>query len=91
LPDGLFSNLISQFWKIFEVLAIEDFGATILWSFGIFSRFGILYREKYGNPALQLNIVVYMSMYVCKVLRFFNNSLAATYNKQEIYVITWVL
>jgi hypothetical protein len=48
LPDGLFSNQKSQFWKIFEGLAMENIGifydhlvsftaiGNILWSFGIF-------------------------------------------------------
>jgi hypothetical protein len=29
-----------------------------LWSFGIFFRFGMVYREKSGNPAQVLNCIV---------------------------------
>jgi membrane protein insertase Oxa1/YidC/SpoIIIJ len=39
------------FWPI--LLPLEIFMAIwyILWSFGIFPRFGILFQEKSGNPA----------------------------------------
>jgi hypothetical protein len=65
LPDGLFSNKKSQIGQILEGLALEDVGifygqlvhftvfCCILWTlviWYIFSRFGILYEEKSGNP-----------------------------------------
>jgi hypothetical protein len=75
LPDGLFSNQISEFGQILEGLAIEDVGifyehlvhftvfCHILWTFGIvhgnlvyFSCFGVLCKEKSGNPAQNCKI-----------------------------------
>jgi hypothetical protein len=68
LPDGFFSNQKSEFVLTLEGLALEDVVIfyvhlvnfpAILWPFGIFSpvlvhltRFGLLYQEKSGNPAL---------------------------------------
>jgi hypothetical protein len=53
LPDGIFSYSKSQFYSIVEGLG--KFG-YISWSFGIFvlhfPRFGMLNKEKSGNPAL---------------------------------------
>jgi hypothetical protein len=50
LPDGLFSKC-----RLYEHFTVFCY---ILWAFGIvrgnlvnFSRFGILYQEKSGNPA----------------------------------------
>jgi hypothetical protein len=67
LPDGTFLNQKSKFDQILEGLVMQDVGIfrailSILRSNGIFyvhfvaigyvfSRFGMLYREKSGNPA----------------------------------------
>jgi hypothetical protein len=67
LPDGLFSNQKNKFGLIFALEDVGIFYGNlcfnvfcyVLWKFGIvrwnlvyFSRFGILYQEKSGNPAL---------------------------------------
>jgi hypothetical protein len=45
---SVFVMAISSFYgKMVYFMAIR----FILWPFGIFSRFGMLYREKSGNPA----------------------------------------
>jgi hypothetical protein len=63
LPDGTFSNQSSHFGYILEGLGVENFGKfyghliyfIAIWYIfvicGIFSRFGMLYHEKSGNPA----------------------------------------
>jgi hypothetical protein len=62
LPDGMFAYQKFRFWYIFEGLEVENCGTLnnhseyftatwyILWSFGIFYRFGMLYQEQSGNP-----------------------------------------
>jgi hypothetical protein len=57
LPDGIFSNQKSKFEYILEGLAIEKVAIfyghlvsfTAIWY--ILCCFGVLYKEKSGNPA----------------------------------------
>jgi hypothetical protein len=71
LPDGIFSNQNFQFYYILDCLGIDNIGIfvaiwNILPTFGvfcghlvIFSRLGMLYQEKSGNPGANPTIASY--------------------------------